>query len=283
MPAMHAFTIDVEEWFQVGAYEGVIDRADWPQCERRLDHQLRQLLEVLDQTGSKATLFWLGSVAEENKGLLRLAADAGHEIACHGWDHRRLFTLSRGEISADIARAKALLEDVSGHPVIGYRAPSFSLTPDVDFTYDILADLGFLYSSSLYAIQHDHYGAAHHLRLPFAPREGQALIELPMTTYRRFGRNWPVSGGGYFRLLPAFVGGPLFLAGARQLGQPGMFYMHPWEVDSDQPVIDTDMKTRFRHRVNLAHMLDKVTILLKQASFTSVAQAYGLPNVEVMS
>ncbi len=261
----HAFSIDVEEWYQVGAYENAIDRAAWPTCESRVAAQMDRLLAYLDENGAKATLFWLGSVAADHPDLLRRCHAAGHEIGCHGWDHKRLTALTDAEVHSDIGRAKSTLEDITGAPVTGYRAPSFSLSPDRMAVYASLAELGFTYSSSIYPIRHDHYGDAAAPRRPHRVAGG-ALLEYPMTTYAAFGRRWPAAGGGYFRLMPYRLAAHMFFAGAKQCGG-GVFYMHPWEIDPAQPRVSAPWVSRFRHRTNLGRMADKVARLLTEARF----------------
>lgn len=267
----HVFSIDVEEWYQVGAYENTLSRSDWPSLEKRVEYQMDQLLDMLASVSTKATLFTLGSVAKASPRLLRRAAAAGHEIACHGLDHRRLYDMSEKEILCDIRDAKSALEDACSAPVLGYRAPSFSLTPDVWHTYETLADLGFAYSSSLYPLKTDHYGMPSAPTTPFFPTQSKRIVELPVTVADVFGRRVPAAGGGYFRLMPSLLGRWLFFKGARQAQVPGMFYMHPWEVDPGQPKVpEAPFKARFRHSVNQSRMLGKVENLLRKASFGPV-------------
>ncbi|WP_374763782.1 XrtA system polysaccharide deacetylase [Yunchengibacter salinarum] len=260
----HVFTIDLEDWFQVGAYETTIDRADWPGLSSRLDEQVPFLLDALAAAHVKATFFCLGWVGRTQPHLIRRIAEAGHEIACHGNDHRRLTALDPAGFAADLKTAKGRLEDVTGARVAGYRAPSFSLGRAQWWVYEELSRQGFSYSSSLYPVTTDHYGMAEAPTRPFKPMAGTELLEIPMTRLHWLGRNLPVSGGGYFRLMPYWLGKALFLAGARQNGTPGIFYMHPWEVDPDQPRVPAaPLKSRFRHRIGLRRMRAKVPRLMR--------------------
>jgi len=276
---VHIFSIDVEEWFQVGAYENVLERSSWPNLESRVSNQLRKLLDLLAKYNSRATLFCLGSVAQKQPDVLRHARDAGHEIACHGWDHQRLSNLSFDQAVADIKRAKAQLEDITGAAVLGYRAPSFSLTAEHLPLYEQIQEMGFRYSSSVYPLRTDHYG------MPDAPRQPywlgskkQNILECPMTTWSALGRRWPASGGGYFRLLPRGLGAYVFKAGAAQLGLPGNFYTHPWEIDPDQPDVKAaPLVARFRHRVNQHNMMAKLDALLAGARFTTLWDGLAKP------
>jgi len=244
----HAFTVDVEEWFQVGAFETTLKREDWPALESRVERQTYSVMALLEEAGVKATFFCLGWVAERKPLLIHALHEAGHEVACHGRDHRRLFTMDRATFERDIAVSKAQLEDATGAPVMGYRAPSFSLTPDVWWVYDVLAEAGFAYSSSLYPVKTDHYGMPSAPRQPFWPTAERAILEVPMTVCHFLGRSLPASGGGYFRLLPYGLGRWLLAKGSKQTGSPAVFYMHPWEMDPDQPfVADAPWLSRFRH------------------------------------
>ena len=262
----------------MGAYETVLDRTDWPNLESRVAGQMDRLLDMLAASTTKATLFILGSVAEKHGAILRRARAAGHEIACHGLDHKRLYTLDEEACFQDIDRAKKAIEDACGIAVRGYRAPSFSLTPEVRFVYHILAELGFDYSSSIYPLKTDHYGDAAADRTPYWPVTDLPLLEVPMTTWKAFGRRWPVSGGGYFRLLPGPLGRILLLRGARQIGVPGNFYMHPWEIDPKQPTVpNAPWKSRFRHRVNQRGMLRKVERMVRYTFFGPIYETMVRP------
>lgn len=277
--ASSAFTVDVEEWFQVGAFETTLARDEWPFLESRVEAQTYKILEILAQEGIKATFFCLGWVAERHPLLIATIHKEGHEVACHGCDHRRLFTMDRDTFLADARLSKSQLEDATGGEVVGYRAPSFSLTPDVWWAYDCLAESGFAYSSSLYPVKTDHYGMAGASRRPFWPIGEGRILEVPMTVYEIAGKTLPASGGGYFRLLPYALGTGLFDRGARQTGTPGIFYMHPWEVDPDQPFVDrAPWLSRFRHYTGQAKMAGKVSRLIKGRNWARMKDIF-LPPV----
>jgi polysaccharide deacetylase family protein (PEP-CTERM system associated) len=278
----HAFSVDVEEWFQVGAYEDVIGEDSWPSRESRVDFQTSLLLDICAEYNVKATFFTLGYVAKTNPELIRKIVDGGHEIACHGLDHKRLFTLSENEFIQTTSKAKSLLEDLSGNAVLGYRAPSFSLNKDVWWAYEALIEMGFAYSSSLYPIKHDHYGMPDAPTRPFFPL-GEGIIEIPMMSYKILGRSLAVSGGGYFRLLPYVLGKSLFERGTGQNKAPGVFYTHPWEYDPDQPRIkEASVKSNFRHHVGQRGMQAKLRKLLMDFDWGTVHDVIYAPISEHM-
>jgi polysaccharide deacetylase family protein (PEP-CTERM system associated) len=257
---VNALTIDVEDYFQVSALAPYIARAEWDRRECRVERNVERILSLLDERGVKATFFTLGWIAERHPRLVRRIAGAGHEVASHGYGHQRASDLDEKALFADVDTAKKLLEDLSGQPVKGYRAPSFSIGEKNPWAFDCLERAGYLYSSSVYPIRHDHYG------LPDAPRfahKRAGLIEIPPTTVRICGRNWPASGGGYFRLLPYAVSRRLLERVNRHDGQAALFYFHPWEIDHEQPRIPgIDLKTRFRHYLNLRRMEGRIRRLL---------------------
>lgn len=267
--SINAFSVDVEEWFQVGAFENTLSRDEWPNLESRVEQQTNDILELLASAGVTSTFFCLGWVAERNPQLIKRIADAGHEIGCHGMDHRRIFTMSFEEFLQDIIRAKALLEDASGLPVIGYRAPSFSMTSKIWPYYEAIENAGFKYSSSVVPAKTDHYGMAGLPRLPFFPIEGSRFIEVPMTVVKIAGKTIPASGGGYFRLLPKFLSYFLMKKANAQTDFGTIFYMHPWEVDPGQPFIrNAPMISRFRHYTGQSQMAKKIFHMLATGQFT---------------
>lgn len=256
----NALTIDVEDYFQVSALAQHIPRAEWNQRECRVERNVDRILEMLDRHRAKATFFTLGWIAERYPGIVRRIVDAGHELASHGYGHERASDQSEQAFFADVQLAKLLLEDLSGVGVNGYRAPSFSIGAANPWAFDCLERAGYRYSSSVYPISHDHYG------MPDAPRfahQVRGLTEVPPTTLRMFDRNWPASGGGYFRLLPYAVSRWMLRMVNHKDRSPAVFYFHPWEIDPDQPrVPGVSAKTHFRHYVNLRHMEAKLTRLL---------------------
>jgi polysaccharide deacetylase family protein (PEP-CTERM system associated) len=251
----NALTIDVEDYFQVSALAPYIKRASWDQQPCRIERNVERILEMLDAVQIKATFFTLGWIAERYPHLVKRIAEGGHELASHGYGHLRASDQSPAEFKDDVSRAKTLLEELSGQPVVGYRAPSFSIGEHNLWALDTLRDCGYRYSSSIYPVQHDHYGMPNAPRFAFAPvKHDQDFVELPATTVRLLGRNLPAAGGGYFRLLPYACSRWLLQRVNRADRQPCIFYFHPWEIDPQQPrPPGLDAKTRFRHYVNLRH------------------------------
>lgn len=271
----NAFTVDVEEWFQVGAFENTLYRSNWVNLESRVALQTEVILSALETLNVKATFFCLGWVAERHPMLIQKIISVGHEIACHGLDHRRLFTMNRDEFRSDLAKSKYLIESASGQAVKGYRAPSFSLTTDTWWVYEELAEAGFTYSSSLYPVKTDHYGADNIPRVPFFPTDAQTIVEIPMTVYDSPIRRLPASGGGYFRLLPYWVSKFMFKSAIAQTDMPVMFYMHPWEADPAQPYIkEAPLLSRFRHYTNQGKMLKKIGKLCDDFSWDRIDRVY---------
>jgi polysaccharide deacetylase family protein (PEP-CTERM system associated) len=251
MPSMtNALTIDVEDYFQVSAFAPYIDRARWDTQECRVEANVHRLLDLLATKEVHATFFTLGWVAERYPALVRRIVADGHELASHGYGHQRASDLNENEFSEDVRSAKAILEDVGGVKVKGYRAPSFSIGEGNLWALDVLLATGHEYSSSIYPVKHDHYGSPDAPRFAHAVRDG--LIEIPPTTLRLFSRNLPSSGGGYFRLLPYELSRWMLQQVNLRDAQPTVFYCHPWEIDPDQPrVVGAGWKSRFRHYVNL--------------------------------
>lgn len=257
----NALTIDVEDYFQVSAFAPYIRRDEWDSRECRVEANVDRILAMLAQRGTQATFFTLGWVAERYPALVRRIVEQGHELASHGYGHQRASELSPEAFSQDIRRAKGILEDLSGRPVLGYRAPSFSIGEGNLWAFDCLAEAGYRYSSSVYPIQHDHYGMPDAPRFAHEVRPG--LLEIPVTTLRMMNRNLPSSGGGYFRLLPYALSRWML----RQVNSgdraSAIFYFHPWEIDAGQPrVAGIDAKTRFRHYVNIGRMERRLEQLL---------------------
>ena len=260
----NALSVDVEDWFQVGAFETVIDRASWDGIPRRVERNTDNVLALFEEAGVKATFFTLGWVAERHPALIRRIAEAGHEVASHGWDHRRVFTLSEAGFRADIVKARAAIEDASGMAVTGYRAPSFSIDPRTPWAHEVLAEQGYAYSSSVAPVAHDHYGWREAPRFAWRPVSGAALIELPVTTLDLAGRRVAAGGGGFFRILPyAFSNWAVGQVNRRE-SRPAIFYFHPWEIDPGQPrVADASIKSKLRHYTNLEGMRPKLLKLLR--------------------
>ena len=252
LPITNALTIDVEDYFQVSALAPYIPRDQWDVRECRVERNVDRILLMLDERQTRATFFTLGWIAERYPQLVRRIVEGGHELASHGYGHQRASDLAPADFSADVGRAKKMLEDLSGQEVRGYRAPSFSIGEGNLWAFDCLERAGYRYSSSIYPIRHDHYGMPDAPRFAHQVRSG--LLELPVPTVRFFDRNWPASGGGYFRLLPYALSRWLLRKVNEIDRQPAIFYFHPWEIDAGQPRIPgISVKTRFRHYVNLKH------------------------------
>lgn len=248
---INAMTIDVEDYFQVSAMEPYVERSAWDAITPRVERNTQRILDLLADHDTRATFFTLGWVAERFPGLLRRMVDEGHEVASHGWSHVRVVNQGPAEFRADVTRTKALLEDVTGVRVRGYRAASYSIGRDNLWALNVLAETGHDYSSSIFPIHHDLYGMPEAPRFPFHP-EGLDLLEIPVTTVMLGDRKLPFSGGGWFRLLPYQVFRMALRRVNRVDGQPVIFYFHPWEIDPDQPrQPGISAKTRFRHYVNL--------------------------------
>lgn len=257
----NALTIDVEDYFQVSAFAPCIARSEWDSRECRVERNVERIMALLDRHQVKATFFTLGWIAERYPELVREMARRGHEVASHGYAHQRASDQSRADFLDDITRAKVILESLSGQAVRGYRAPSFSIGTGNLWAFDCLAEAGYRYSSSIYPIKHDHYG------IPDAPRfmheVRPSLAEIPATTIRAFSRNWPASGGGYFRLMPYALSRRLLRRVNEQDKAAAVFYFHPWELDPQQPrVAGASAKARFRHYLNLNLMEARLDRLL---------------------
>lgn len=258
----NALTIDVEDWFQVSAMAPYIRRSDWPTCDCRVERNVEHLLQMLAARQVQATFFTLGWVAERYPQLVRRIVHSGHELASHGHGHQRASELDRAALRQDLLRAKGLLEDIGGVAVRGYRAPSFSIGHGNLWAFDTLLETGHVYSSSLYPIRHDHYGMPDAPR--FAHRRANGLLEVPVTTLRWGSSNLPSSGGGWFRLWPYAVTRWMIRHVNRQDHQAAVFYLHPWEIDPDQPrVPGIDARTRFRHYLNLERTEPRLQRLLQ--------------------
>ena len=259
----HALSVDVEDWFQVGAFEKVIDKGDWETLERRVERNTDAVLGLFSETGVKATFFTLGWVAERHPALIRRIADAGHEIASHGWDHQRVFTMDAATFRADLARARKVLEDAGGQAVTGYRAPSFSIDARTPWAHFELAEAGYTYSSSVAPLKHDHYGWPEAPRYAFRPLADADLLEVPVTVADLAGRRM-ATGGGFFRLLPSALMN--FAVGqVSGDGQPAVFYFHPWEIDPGQPrVPKAPLRSKVRHYSRLGAMSGKLRELIRR-------------------
>ncbi|MRV76439.1 DUF3473 domain-containing protein [Duganella sp. FT92W] len=260
----NAMTIDVEDYFQVSAFAPYITRESWPDRECRVEANVDRILAILDEGGVKATFFTLGWIAERYPALVKRIVAGGHELASHGYGHLRASDQDRAQFTQDISSAKAILEDIGGQQVLGYRAPSFSIGHGNLWALEALHEAGYRYSSSIYPVRHDHYGMPDAPRFAWHPNGSDGLLEVPITTVRLGQRNLPAGGGGYFRLFPYALSRWLMQQVNQRDGQPAIFYFHPWEIDPGQPRPDgINLKTRFRHYVNMEKMDGRIRALTR--------------------
>jgi polysaccharide deacetylase family protein (PEP-CTERM system associated) len=260
---VNGLSVDVEDWFQVGAFENVIARGEWDSIKTRVEDNVYRVIDLFAEADVSATFFTLGWVAKRHPNMIRRIADAGHELASHGYDHARVFTMDRAGFAEDIRKARAIIEDCSGVAVTGYRAPSFSIDHRTPWAFAELAEQGYAYSSSVAPVAHDHYGWPEAPRFAFKPLPWSPMIELPVTTAMLGGRRVAAGGGGFFRVLPYAFSRWAIRQVNRSDGRPAVFYFHPWEVDPDQPrVAHAPLRSRFRHYTGLGKMAAKLRELV---------------------
>lgn len=258
----NALSVDVEDWFQVGAFENVISRSDWDACDCRVERNTDALLAMFESAGIKATFFTLGWVAERYPALIGRIADAGHELGNHGQNHDRVFTFTPQQFAADLERSRKAIEDAAGVAVRGYRAPSFSINPHTPWAHEVMAEQGYSYSSSINPIKHDHYGWPDAPRFAFHPLPDSELVEIPVTTAMLGKKRIAAGGGGFFRLLP-YSYSRWAIRQVNADARPGIIYFHPWEIDPDQPrVANAPIKSKLRHYTNLDAMAGKLKRLM---------------------
>jgi polysaccharide deacetylase family protein (PEP-CTERM system associated) len=275
---LNALTIDVEEYFHPNAMDGVVEPSQWDALPHRVDGNTRRVLDVLAALDVRATFFVLGWVAERWPGLVRDIASRGHEIACHGYAHRLAYRLGPERFRADVERARKLLQDLTGGPVPGFRAASYSIVEESLWALDVLIDLGFAYDSSIFPIRHDIYGIPAFSRLPIrVERPAGTILEIPASTLRLLGRNWPAAGGGYFRLAPYWLTRLALRHLNRREGVPAMVYLHPWELDPDQPRLRAGALTRLRQYANLRATEPRLRRLLADFRFAPIREAFATP------
>ncbi len=266
----NALSVDVEDWFQVGAFENTIDRSDWDGLNRRVEANTDACLAMFAKAGIKATFFTLGWVAHRHPALIRRIVEQGHELASHGWDHARVFTLTPDQFRDDLAKTRACLEDAGGTAVTGYRAPSFSIDKRTPWAHPILAEAGYTYSSSVAPVVHDHYGWPEAPRFAFAPVAGSDFLELPVTTAKLGGRTLAAGGGGFFRLLP-YQFSRWAVRQVNAEAQSAIIYFHPWEIDPSQPrVANAPLRSKLRHYTNLSVMTPKLERLISDFAWGRV-------------
>ncbi len=270
----NALSVDVEDYFQVSAFENIIDRNNWDNLAHRVAANVGRILSIFDEFDVKATFFVLGWVAERYPEIVTKIVDNGHELASHGYGHQRVSDISRDDFIGDIIRAKHILEDLSGQSIKGYRAPSYSIGEKNIWALQALAETGHEYSSSIYPIKHDHYG------FPSAPRfvfrdTKSGLIEIPITTINIFNRLFPAGGGGFFRFYPYSLSRWAINRVNHQDKQPSIFYFHPWEIDPGQPKqSNIPLKTQFRHYLNLHKTENRLIHLLRDFEWGRMDQVF---------
>jgi polysaccharide deacetylase family protein (PEP-CTERM system associated) len=281
-PITNALTVDVEDYYQVQALSGVYSMADWDRCECRVERNTDALLETFADVGANGTFFTLGWIAERHPQLVRRIVDAGHELASHGYCHARVDSQTPDAFRADVRRSRKLLEDIAGVRVRGYRAATFSVGPATPWAWRVLEEEGYAYSSSVYPVASDNYDFRDAPRGRYRPPGVERLIEIPISTVRFGGRNWPCGGGGYFRLLPYAVSRAAIARVNQVDGMPAVFYIHPWEVDPDQPrAPGVPLKSRLRHYLNLAKTRGRLDRLARSFRWDRMDQVFGLSSAAV--
>jgi polysaccharide deacetylase family protein (PEP-CTERM system associated) len=270
----NAMSVDVEEHFHVSAFANAVNAKDWDGMESRVEKNTNNILELFNDHGIKATFFVLGWVAEKYPVLIKNIAGEGHEVACHGYSHELVYKQTIETFKDETLRAKNILEDIVQTPILGYRAASYSITKNSLWALDVLAEVGFKYDSSIFPVRHDRYG------IPSAPKyphllkttSGKTLIEFPLSTVNIFGYQLPVAGGGYFRLYPYTFSKKALKSINRVKNQPFIFYLHPWEIDPEQPRIKASALSRFRHYNNIDKCEGRLRKLLADFQFNTVAK-----------
>lgn len=269
----NAMTVDVEDYFQVSAFESVIREQDWGRYPARVERNTREILELFDRHGVKATFFTLAWVAQRYPGLVRDIVAAGHELASHGMKHVRIIHQTPADFSEDVRCARQILEDVGAVAVLGYRAASYSVSKQTPWVHELLAEAGYRYSSSVYPGKHDLYGIPDAPR--FAYRADGGILEVPITTIELFGRRFPCGGGGFFRLYPYLFSRKALAAINEREHEPAVFYFHPWEIDPEQPRIrQAGARARFRHYLNLSRTRPRLEALLREFAWGRMDQVF---------
>jgi len=275
----NAMTVDVEDYFQVSAFEKIITRQDWDSYPHRVEINTNKVLDMFDRNGVKATFFTLGWVAERYPALVKRIVSDGHELASHGYYHVRVINQSPEEFYADITRTKALLEDLGGVEVKGYRAASYSIGKTNLWAFSELERAGYQYSSSIYPIKHDLYGMPDAPRFKFHPNEEDGILEIPVSTLKMFGKTFPCGGGGFFRFYPYAASKWALKRMNNMEGQSGMFYFHPWEIDPEQPRIrEATSKAKFRHYLNLNKMQNRLERLINDFEWQRMDEVFVCPE-----
>lgn len=272
---LNAMTVDVEDYFQVSAFESTIDRKQWEVLPHRVEQNTNRILDLFDQHRVKATFFTLAWVAERYPQLIRRIVADGHELASHGCQHIRVTEQTPEQFRQDIRLSRQILEDLGGQEILGYRAASYSICAKNLWALEILEEEGFRYSSSIYPVKHDLYGIPDAPRFAFYPDRAPKLLEIPISTLHVLGRNLPCGGGGFFRLYPYVFSKSAYQHLNRQEKQSGIFYFHPWEIDADQPrQQNLPFKSRFRHYLNLGRMENRLNQLLTDFNWDTMQHVF---------
>lgn len=273
----NAMTVDVEDYFQVSAFEPYIAKAQWDTLPHRVERNTNKILDLFKEKNIKATFFTLGWVAERYPDLITRIVKDGHELACHGYDHIRVTEQTPEQFRNDVSKSKKLLEDLSGEQVKGYRAPSYSIGANNQWALNILLEEGFKYSSSIYPVKHDIYGMPDAPRFIYEPIENKSFKEIPITTVRLGDKNFPCGGGGFFRFYPYALSKWAFNRINNQESESAIFYFHPWEIDPEQPRIHgLSLKTRTRHYLNLNRVENRITRLLTDFNWDTMANVFQI-------
>jgi polysaccharide deacetylase family protein (PEP-CTERM system associated) len=276
-PIVNAMSVDVEDYFQVSAFDRLVSRAGWGTFESRVVGNTRRVLDLFDEAGVRATFFVLGWIANRHPALVREIAARGHEVASHGYHHQLLYLLTPEQFREDVRAAKSTIEQATGSPVLGFRAPSFSIVESSLWALDVLVEEGYQYDASIFPVHHDRYGipnAERHAHV--LQRRAGSLVELPGSTIRVGGVNLPIAGGGYFRLLPYGWTRWAMRRVNRTEGKPVVFYFHPWEIDPDQPRLAVGAASRLRHYSGLRSTMPRLVRLLHEFRFDSVVRVLDL-------
>jgi polysaccharide deacetylase family protein (PEP-CTERM system associated) len=272
-PIINGLTIDVEDYFMVSAFENVVKFEDWHSFESRIEMNTYKILELLDEYRAKATFFVLGWVAEHHPNIVRDIHSSGHEVSSHGYKHRLVYNLPPEQFREDVRKSKQILEDITGEPVIGFRAASYSIVGETLWALDILIEEGFLYDSSIFPVHHDRYGFPEAYRFPHIIKRNKGIIiEFPPTTYQVLGVNIPIAGGGYLRLFPI----QFIRAAIRRINEneknPVILYFHPWEIDVEQPRLNGRRLSKIRHYININSTMPKLETLLSELEFGPLSE-----------
>ncbi len=275
---INAMSVDVEDYFQVSAFEQYIDKSNWDSLEHRVAQNTNKILDVFEEYNTKATFFTLGWVAERYPEIVKRIVDEGHELACHGYEHIRVTEQTPDQFRADVKRTKKILEDLAGKEISGYRAASYSINSENLWAHDVLMEEGFKYSSSVYPVKHDLYGIPDAPRFCYRPFETSEFLEIPITTLKIANKNIPCGGGGFFRFYPYFFSKWAFKRINRDK-QSAIFYCHPWEIDPDQPKQhNLNTKSKFRHYLNLHKMEQRIRYLLTDFNWDTMENVFLNPR-----